>query len=802
MSVNVSVKPADAVLNVQEETVSVVAVLGTMTMKKERNAVLATVARNASETEISAIPAPHGNAMASHVMVTAKERKEVVMMTNKHLWSAILPLLLFLSTNTMAQKKQFTLEDLNYGGTNYYNMIPENRYTAWWGDELVRTEYDHCSIVNKQTGEETLLFQLVELNDWAGTVDSTRIRHFYYATFPYPDEPLVLLSSKQERLLVDWQQKRCVWRQSRQVNGLHESSEDWNSASRAVAFVSDHNLYVTDGEGRLHQVSRDGSRELVYGQSVHRDEFGIEKGTFWSNDGRRLAFYRMDQSMVADYPQVDIAPRIASYEPDKYPMAGETSHKVTVGVFDLNTDRVVYLDAGDPTDRYFTNIQWSPDGSTIYMFELNRDQNDCRLTSYDAVTGKKKGELYRETSDKYVEPLHPITFLPWDSNKFILQSQRDGYNHLYLYNTDGKMLKQLTKGNWVVMELSGFNEKRKSAIILSNEMDPIQANFYEVNIGNGKRTLLDNGQGYHHGELSKSGSYLCDISSAPTTPRDIDILSFGSKNPRFNWLHAADPWKDYEVPTYESGTIKAADGTTDLYYRMVKPTHFDPSKKYPTIIYVYGGPHAHCVDASWHYSSRSWETYMAQKGYVLFILDNRGSENRGRDFEQVTFRHLGQAEMADQMKGVEFLRSLPYVDSDRMGVHGWSFGGFMTITLMVNHPEVFKVGVAGGPVIDWKWYEVMYGERYMDTPQTNAEGYEQTSLLHRAKDLKGKLQIITGYNDATVVPQHCLSFIAACIQEGTQPDFFVYPGEPHNMRGHQSTHLHERISQYFDDYLK
>ena len=702
----------------------------------------------------------------------------------------------------MAQKKQFTLEDLNYGGTNYYNMIPENRYTAWWGDELVRTEYDHCSIVNKQTGEETLLFQLVELNDWAGTVDSTRIRHFYYATFPYPDEPLVLLSSKQERLLVDWQQKRCVWRQSRQVNGLHESSEDWNSASRAVAFVSDHNLYVTDGEGRLHQLSRDGSRELVYGQSVHRDEFGIEKGTFWSNDGRRLAFYRMDQSMVADYPQVDIDPRIASYKPDKYPMAGETSHKVTVGVFDLNTDRVVYLDAGDPTDRYFTNIQWSPDGSTIYLFELNRDQNDCRLTSYDAVTGKKKGELYRETSDKYVEPLHPITFLPWDSNKFILQSQRDGYNHLYLYNTDGKMLKQLTKGNWVVMELSGFNEKRKSAIILSNEMDPIQANFYEVNIGNGKRTLLDNGQGYHHGELSKSGSYLCDISSAPTTPRDIDILSFGSKNPRFNWLHAADPWKDYEVPTYESGTIKAADGTTDLYYRMVKPTHFDPSKKYPTIIYVYGGPHAHCVDASWHYSSRSWETYMAQKGYVLFILDNRGSENRGRDFEQVTFRHLGQAEMADQMKGVEFLRSLPYVDSDRMGVHGWSFGGFMTITLMVNHPEVFKVGVAGGPVIDWKWYEVMYGERYMDTPQTNAEGYEQTSLLHRAKDLKGKLQIITGYNDATVVPQHCLSFIAACIQEGTQPDFFVYPGEPHNMRGHQSTHLHERISQYFDDYLK
>jgi dipeptidyl-peptidase-4 len=248
--------------------------------------------------------------------------------------------------------------------------------------------------------------------------------------------------------------------------------------------------------------------------------------------------------------------------------------------------------------------------------------------------------------------------------------------------------------------------------------------------------------------------------------------------------------------------LKAADGVTDLYYRMVKPYDFDASKKYPTVVYVYGGPHAHNVDASWHWSSRSWETYMAQKGYVLFILDNRGSENRGRDFEQATFRQLGQVEMLDQMKGVDYLRTLPYVDMDRLGVHGWSFGGFMTISLMTNYPDVFKVGVAGGPVIDWKWYEVMYGERYMDTPEKNPEGYEKTSLLSKAKNLKGKLQIITGYNDNTVVPQHCLSFLKACIDAGTQPDFFVYPNELHNMRGHTSVHLHERITQYFEDYLK
>ena len=711
-------------------------------------------------------------------------------------------LLLTLPLCSMAQKQQFTLEDLNYGGNNYYNMIPENRYTTWWGDELVRTELSYCTVIDKKTGEEKTLFGIEELNRWASTDDSTRIRHFYYAQFPYPGEPLVMLSSLKERILVNWEQKAVVWRQNRRNEGHEESAEDWCAASRAVAFVSDHNLFVTDGDGRLHTLSTDGSRELVYGQSVHRDEFGIEKGTFWSPDGQRLAFYRMDQSMVTDYPQVNIDTRIATYEPDKYPMAGETSHKVTVGVYDLKSGKTVYLDAGDPTDRYFTNIAWSPDSKTVYMQELNRDQNDCRLMSYDAATGKRLAELYREQSDKYVEPLHPIVFLPWDSHQFIMQSQKDGYNHLYLMDDKGKQLKQLTSGPWVVMELVGFNKKQKSVIILSNEKSPIQANLYSVNVRNGRRTLLDGGEGWHNGALSADGNYVCDTYSAPTVPRKIDIIPTDGKGKATNILTAEDPWRKYEVPEYSCGTLKAADGTTDLYYRMVKPVGFDPTKKYPTVVYVYGGPHAHNVDARWHYASRGWETFMAQKGYLLFILDNRGSENRGRDFEQATFRQLGQIEMADQMCGIDYLKSLPYVDSDRIGVHGWSFGGFMTITLMVNHPDVFKVGVAGGPVIDWKWYEVMYGERYMDTPQTNPDGYEKTSLIGRAGDLKGKLQIITGYNDATVVPQHCLSFLEACILAGTQPDFFVYPGEPHNMRGHQSTHLHERITQYFEDYLK
>ena len=708
-------------------------------------------------------------------------------------------LLLSLSLPMLAQDKLFTLEDLNFGGNNYRNLQPKNMWLTWWGDQLVQTDVEECHIIDVKTGKKTLLFTLDDINKWADSDEEANryVRHLMNATFPYPDKPLVQVGNKKAVILVDFKEKKVVWQDS--ISG--QTANDWNKISRATAYVDDYQLFVVDAQGKKYQLSTDGSREIVYGQSVHRNEFGISKGTFWSPDGQRLAFYRMDQSMVADYPQVDIFPREATYEPDKYPMAGMTSHQVTVGVFNLQNGKTIYLQAGDPTDRYFTNIAWSPDATTIYMFELNRDQNDCRLVSYDATTGQRIAELYRETSDKYVEPMQPIMFLPWDSTKFIMQSQRDGYNHLYLFNNKGEQLKQLTQGQWVVMDVLGIDKKQKRIIIASNEANPIQRNIYSVDIKTGKRTLLDNGRGSHRGELSESGQYLVDRYTEPDVPRNIDVVSTQTaKSVRL--LTAADPWQGYQQPIFESGTIKAADGKTDLFYRMVKPNDFDATKRYPTVVYVYGGPHAHNVEASWHWYSRTWETYMAQKGYIVFILDNRGSENRGLEFEQATFRQLGQIEMQDQMKGVEYLKSLPYVDANRMGVHGWSFGGFMTISLMLNYPDVFKVGVAGGPVIDWKWYEVMYGERYMDTPQTNPDGYEKISLINKAGNLKGKLQIITGYNDNTVVPQHCLSFLDACIKAGTQPDFFAYPGEMHNMRGHASVHLHERITQYFEDYLK
>ena len=706
----------------------------------------------------------------------------------------------------MAQtKKSFTLEDLMWGGTNYANIMPRYYGTAFWGDRLLKLEVDHVTSLANAKGQKVKCEILFTTDGVNAAIDTARVGKVYsllYAQFPYADRPQVLLSTSKLRFLYDWEQMKVVWSVPN-VEGTQHA--EFCTASKALAYVKDWNLFVRTADGQDHQLSQDGTRELQYGMSVHRDEFGIHKGTFWSPKGDKLAFYRMDQTMVTDYPLVDISHRVAQLAPEKYPMAGMTSHKVTVGVYDVSSGKTVYLNAGDPTDRYFTNVAWSPDEKTIYMFELPRTQDKAELVAYDAATGARKGVIYTETNDRYVEPCNPIVFLPWDASKFVMQSRRDGWNQLYLFDTTGKMLRQLTKGQFEVTSMLGFNTQTKSIIYRCNNTSPINYNHYSVSVANGRSQLLDNGTGSHSARLSASGKWLLDTWSSHDHFRSIDLVGTQPSKGHVsvsNLKTYDSPWKDYNVPQIKGGTILAADGKTPLYYRLVLPVDFDASKKYPTVVYVYGGPHAHNVENAWNYLARPWEIYMAQRGYVLFIVDNRGSENRGFAFESVTHRHLGDIEMADQMEGVKYLKTLPYVDADRIGVHGWSFGGFMTTNLMCSYPETFKVGVAGGPVIDWKYYEVMYGERYMDSPQENPEGYASSSLLPKAKNLKGRLQIIVGYNDPTCVLQHNLSFLRACEDAGTQPDYFVYPGDGHNMMGHDMVHLHERITRYFDDYLK
>ncbi|MCR5820088.1 MAG: S9 family peptidase [Bacteroidaceae bacterium] len=739
----------------------------------------------------------------------------------------------------MAQttKKSFTLDDLLGGGSSYWSMQPRNMYSAWWGDIPVELTVEKAVIIQSDGGRGRTLFTAEELNQALGEV---LVRACTYVTFPYADKPIIKVQTGKEIVLIDFERKTVEWRGAIQ-NGASEMQ--WNAQSRNLAYCIGPNVFVQTADGERHQVTDDGSDDIVYGHSVSREEFGIFNGLFWSEDGKYLAFYKKDQSRIPSYPQVDITTRIATTTVDKYPMAGEESEDVSVAVFDVAKKKTVWLKNPKPMTDYMTNLSWAPDASKLYVFELNRDQNHMQLFAYDPLTGDKESTpVLEEKHPKYVEPLHTLVFLPWDKTKAVMQSQRDNWNHLYLIDLKKSMypewrtadgggtlcdhvaVKLLTPGEFVVRDLLGFNKKEKSILFVGNVTHPLHHTIWSASAsGKKKMRLISAGEGVHSATLSESGSMLIDTYSSPTVTRQISLLKSdkgkelqrdvagmldyvpllkGKSAVGASLLTAEDPWKNYAAPEITSGSIKAADGVTDLYYRLIKPVDFDPAKKYPTVVYVYGGPHAHNVQASRGYYFRGWEIYMAQRGYVIFVLDNRGSQYRGLKFEQTMFRQFGVEEMKDQMLGVEFLKSLPYVDASRLGVHGWSYGGFMTTNLMCTYPDVFKVGVAGGPVIDWKYYEVMYGERYMDTPEQNPEGFANCGLLHKAKNLKGRLQIIFGYNDPTCVPQHTLSFIRACIDAGTQPDLFLYPGDGHNMFGTDQVHLHERITRYFDDYLK
>ena len=717
------------------------------------------------------------------------------------------------ATASFAQeKKSYTLEDVIPGGNNYFNLVPKNiPGLQWWGDVCVRTDVENIVTINVRNGKETVLVTLDEVNEallngekpFQPTQELKQLRTLMGASLPWGDQKVITFRQGNYMVWYDFGQKKIsnLFRLNEKAANL-----DFCKENGYVAYTVESNLCIAhEGEKDL-QINPDEKKadpmDIVYGQAVHRNEFGIYKGTFWSPKGNCLAFYRMDQSMVTAYPQVNTTTRIATLEPDKYPMAGMTSHKVTVGVYHIQSGKTVYLQAGDPTDRYFTNISWSPDEKSIYVIELNRDQNHSQLVRYNAETGAKEAMLFEETHPKYVEPQHPIVFLPWDSNQFIYWSQRDGFHHLYLYNKEGQLIKQLTQGDWLVQDILGFNTARKEMIIASTEISPLQTNIFSLNVKTGKRTLLGQQDGTHSARLSASGTYLIDNFTSFNVPREISILPTNGKT-GVNLLTATDPMKEqYNLPEITLGTIKAADGKTDLYYRLIKPVNFDPNKKYPAIIYVYGGPHAQLIHNNRFYDARGWDLYMAQKGYVMLTVDSRGSDNRGLEFENCTFRQLGVEEMKDQVEGAKFLQSLPYVNADKIGVHGWSFGGFMTTNLMLTYPEIFKVGVAGGPVIDWQYYEVMYGERYMDTPQTNPEGYKNSNLKLKAGNLKGRLEVIIGGADPTCVPQHSYTFLRACIDAGTHPDFFVYPEDGHNMMGRDRVHLHEHITRYFEDHLK
>ena len=577
--------------------------------------------------------------------------------------------------------------------------------------------------------------------------------------------------------------------------------------SRIQARVKDRSLYLSYPDGTEKIIAESENDQITYGDFVSRNEFGIDGGIFWAPDSSKVAFYRKDESKVTSFPLLDITARTGSLKEIKYPMAGMDSENVQLGIYDFASEQTVYAAVDDfGYDRYLTNITWSPDASTVYIQVLDRNQKHLRLNAYCAKTGSFIKTILTEDNEKYVEPFDPLYFIK-GQNLFIYRTaNRDGYRNLYLCDNEGN-IRRLTS---VDADVKYAGNDGRYVYYTSAEVSPVENHLFRIEMKNlkkgvakasfGKPQRLTFAEGWHSIDLSPDFKYFIDSYSSLCTPRVVNLCTTDG-NILENLLTAEDPTMDYAYTEISLGTVKSADGQYDNYYRLIKPKDFDPSKKYPVIVYVYGGPHSQMVQNTYMAQLRRWEMYMAQQGYLVYVQDNRGTENRGLAFEQAIHGQCGQAEMADQIEGVKMLMELPYVDKDRIGVHGWSYGGFMTISLITNYPDIFKVAVAGGPVIDWKWYEVMYGERYMDHPDTNPEGYEKTSLINKAKDLKGKLLICQGAIDPVVVWEHSLSFIRECIKNNVQVDYFPYPCAEHNVMGKDRVHLHDKISMYFEDYL-
>ena len=708
----------------------------------------------------------------------------------------ILFFLTLIVTTSFPQKKDLTIELVT---TKSYSLFPKRLAQLQWragensftyienvkGSEKLITE-------DAKSGKQEPLLTLDDLNNKFLETHHQSIKRFPFIEWTdknnfrfWNDDSLWSFNLETKTLKL--------------LNNIPDNAENLDYTNKNfAAYTIKNNLFIAVNKEQK-QITNDSNEGIVNGQLVARNEFGIDKGTFWSPNNNYLAYYRKDQSMVTDYPLVDISYHPAKLVNIKYPMAGMTSEEVTLGIYDLKTGKTIFLKTGEPKDHYLTGVSWDPNEKYVYIGILNRDQNDLHEIKYDISNGNPIDTLFEETNPKYVQPLHGAIFLKNHPDEFIWISRRDGWNHLYLYNTKGKLIKQLTKGDWEVTDLNGFDKKEENVFFTATKESPLDRDFYEVNINSGKITRITSEPGVHHVAQNEYGNLFLDSFNSLKVPNESLVLNNEGKSIR-TILKAENPLEDYNIGETKFFTLKSKDGF-DLYCRMITPPDFDSTKKYRALVYVYGGPGIQLITNSWLGGAGLWLNYMAEHGYVIFTLDNRGSANRGLAFEQTTFRHLGTEEIEDQTLGAEYLKSLSFVDSNKVGVFGWSFGGFMTTSLMTRRPGLFKVAVAGGSVIDWSYYEVMYTERYMDTPQQNPEGYKESSLLNYVQNLKGKLLMIHGTMDGTVVWQHDLMFIKKCADLGIPVDYFVYPGQEHGVRGVDTFHLYDKITNYFNDNL-
>ncbi|MDR0363828.1 MAG: S9 family peptidase [Bacteroidales bacterium] len=710
----------------------------------------------------------------------------------------LLPILFFIGLLPISLISQEKLTLADAARTNPKVYAQRLSSLQWMGNSDFFVYVSHNALVKSaaRNGKKDTILRIQDLNDALSAIEETPLNRFPAVRFI--DDDNFMFKSDNKFLQYNLQEKSV-----RILNYHSEKGEnvDIHHKTSRIAYTMGNNLFINIA-GNVKMITSDKDPGVVNGQAAHRFEFGIEKGTFWSPNGEKLAFYRKDETKVSKYPIVDVSKRVAEELPIRYPMAGMDSEEVLTAIYDVAHGTTIFLkpQPDSSPDQYWTHITWTPDSKYIIAAIVNRDQNRMQLCRFDGENGNYLNTIYTETNSRYVEPMHDPYFLPNSNTNFLWVSRRDGYSHFYFMDINGGNFRQVTEGEWEVLDVAGFDAKGENVFFTATKESPLQRNIYSCHLKNGKITRISPNHGTHYALLNKKGNLILDTFSSTDVPYAVKVEDAKGKVLQ-TVFESPNPFENYELGEMTIDKIKSDNGA-DLYYRLIKPVGFDPDKKYPAIIYVYGGPHHQLISDSWLGGNDLFLFYLAQEGYVVFTLDNQGSANRGFDFESIIHCQVGVQEVKDQMTGFAFLKQFPWVDQSRIGVDGWSYGGFMTINMLLSHPGVFKAGCAGGPVCDWKYYETMYGERYMNTPQQNPEGYKNSSLIERAGILQDHLLIIHGDQDSSVVWQHSLEFVKKCVDEGILLDYFVYPGHEHNVKGKDRIHLYKKIVAFFDLYLK
>ena len=569
-----------------------------------------------------------------------------------------------------------------------------------------------------------------------------------------------------------------------------------------VSFLRGHNIWlVSVADGKERALTTGGTEEIRRGELdwVYPEELEIFSAYWWAPDSSAVAYLEMDERPVSKYPLLNFESYSGEAEMQRYPVAGGTNPVVRVLVASLNGDQPRAMDIGTNTDIYVPRVNWVPDSRHLAIQRLNREQTVLDLLLADTATGKSS-VLLTEKDQYWLNVTDDLHFLK-DGKRFLWSSERSGYRHLYLYDMAGKELTRVTKGEWEVSQVDGVDEAKGLIYFTATEKSPTERQLYRVALDGSGFSRLTKEDGMHMISLAPDASAFVDAySNTALPPRQELYHSDGSKIATIN-ENKVEELAQYHLSPVEFFTIKAHDGVA-LNCSIIKPPHFDPSKKYPVIVYTYGGPHAQVVLNMWSGSGLLWHQMMAQKGYIIFSLDNRGSAGRGHVFEETIHYHLGVQELSDQRDGAAWLAQQPWVDSKRIGIWGWSFGGFMTTTAMLKAADVFKVGFAGGPVTDWHFYDTIYTERYMGLPKQHEEDYVNSAPVKYASGLKGKLLIAHGTGDDNVHYANTLSLINELIKNGLYVEVIAAPGRGHGVSDPAARRIvWNRVTQFFLDNL-